>query len=82
MQYRQRNRALYFEELAITSRKYFIPYISKFKEIKQQKSVLEIGCGDGGNLFPFAELSETRINDAKSFFQERGKKGVFIVSIQ
>lgn len=87
MQYRQRNRALYFEELAITSRKYFVPYISKFKEIRQQKSVLEIGCGDGGNLLPFAELgcktigvdlSETRIKDAKFFFQERGMKGVFM----
>ena len=56
MQERQKNRKLYFEELSITSKKYYIPYISKFKKIKEGMNILEIGCGDGGNLLPFAEL--------------------------
>lgn len=51
--------------------------------------VLEIGCGDGGNLLPFAEMgcsilgvdmAESRIKDAIRFFQERGVQGEFIAS--
>lgn len=47
---RQKNRRLYFNELAETSNKYFVPYISQFKEIKRHMNILEVGCGDGGNL--------------------------------
>lgn len=89
MQKRQTNRELYFKELSITSKKYFIPYISKFKKIEEGMNILEIGCGDGGNLLPFAELgcnttgvdiSEGRIRDAVLFFKERQIKGDFIAS--
>lgn len=89
MQERQNNRKLYFKELAITSEKYYIPYISKFKEIGRGMSVLEVGCGDGGNLLPFAELgcdtigvdiSAGRIKDAIAFFEENHAKGKFIAS--
>jgi 2-polyprenyl-3-methyl-5-hydroxy-6-metoxy-1,4-benzoquinol methylase len=89
MQERQKNRALYFEELAITSRKYFIPYISRFKKITPGMNVLEIGCGDGGNLLAFAEMgcntlgvdmAKERIHDAARFFRERNVKGEFIAS--
>ena len=88
MQNRQRNRALYFKELAITSRKYYLQYIKGFKNIDKELYVLEIGCGEGGNLLPFSELgckttgidiSETRINDARKFFQERILNGKFIL---
>lgn len=54
MQYRQSDRKLYFHELSTTSQKYFIPYIEKYKEITHGINVLEIGCGDGGNLLPFS----------------------------
>ncbi len=89
MQERQKNRRLYFEELSITSRKYYIPYISKYKKIKKGMNILEIGCGDGGNLLPFTELgcnttgvdlSAGRIKDAILFFEERQIKGNFIAS--
>ena len=40
MQERQKNRKLYFEELSITSKKYYIPYISKFKKIKEGMNIL------------------------------------------
>ena len=52
-------------------------------------NILEIGCGDGGNLLPFAELgcnttgvdiSAGRIRDAILFFEERQIKGNFIAS--
>ena len=34
MQKRQSDRAMYFKELAATSRKYYIPYIQTYKAIK------------------------------------------------
>lgn len=89
MQERQKNRKLYFEELSTTSKKFYIPYISKFKKIEEGMNILEIGCGDGGNLLPFAELgcsttgvdiSAGRIKDAILFFAEKQIKGNFIAS--
>lgn len=89
MQERQKNRKLYFKELSLTSKRYYIPYISKYKKIEKGMNVLEIGCGDGGNLLPFAELgcnttgvdlSTGRIKDAILFFEERQIKGDFIAS--
>ena len=52
-------------------------------------NILEIGCGDGGNLLPFSEMgcnttgidiAESRIKDAKRFFKEVNAKGMFIAS--
>ena len=89
MQHRQKDRKLYFNELSATSWKYFLPYIERYLPIEQGMNVLEIGCGDGGNLLPFSErgcevvgvdLAECRINDAKRFFEEAGAKGRFIAS--
>ena len=89
MQQRHTNRTLYFHELAQTSRKYFIPYISQFKQLGQDCRILEIGCGDGGNLLPFAQMGcytlgvdidEGRIADARQFFADCNAKGDFIAS--
>ena len=55
MQERHTNRERYFEEQAHTTRNYYIPYIKKNIGNLQNK-VLEVGCGEGGNLLPFAEL--------------------------
>lgn len=80
---------MYFKELAATSKKYYIPYIQTYKAIKAGMKVLEIGCGDGGNLLPFFEMgchttgvdiAGNRIKDAERFFREAGAKGVFIAS--
>ena len=56
MQERHKNRQQYFNELTETSRRHFIPYIQKHCAIKAGMNVLEIGCGEGGNLLPFAEM--------------------------
>ena len=89
MQERHRNRTLYFHELAQTSRKYFIPYIGQFKQLSRDCRILEIGCGDGGNLLPFAQMgcytlgvdiAEGRIADARRFFAECGATGDFVAS--
>jgi SAM-dependent methyltransferase len=89
MQERQTDRTRYFNELAQTSEKYFLPYISSFKEINPDLRILEIGCGDGGNLLPFArrgcrtlgvDISPSRIAVAKQQFAKAGVAGEFIAS--
>lgn len=73
MQQRHENRKTYFQELATTSELHFLPYIHRFTSVTPQSRILEIGCGEGGNLVPFArigcrvtgiDLSENRIRQA------------------
>lgn len=87
MQKRHTDRQQYFYELAHTSEKYFIPYIKKFLDMSHSLSILEIGCGDGGNLLPFAkhghevvgiDISSNRIRDAVSFFEKENAEAKFI----
>lgn len=89
MQERHRNRAVYFQELATTSQKYFIPYIKRFKPLSRNSHILEVGCGDGGNLLPFAvqgchtvgiDIASCRIRDAREFFKNNKARGTFIAS--
>lgn len=79
MQQRHLNRQIYFNELADTTREFYIPYLRRFCEITAQCRVLEIGCGEGGNLLPFAEIgcrvtgidcAATRITQAGVFFEK------------
>lgn len=89
MQERQTDRTRYFNELAQTSEKYFLPYISTFKELYEGMRILEIGCGDGGNLLPFSrrgckvlgvDMSPSRIEVARQRFSEENAEGEFIAS--
>ena len=59
MQKRHLDRKLYFEEQSITTRDYVIPYISQHLQLKRGMRVLEIGCGEGGNMPPFLEIGCT-----------------------
>lgn len=88
MQERHINRDRYFEEQAQTTRKYYIPYIKQIVGDLPEK-VLEVGCGEGGNLLPFAEsgceivgvdIASLRIEQARTFFARRNQKGTFIAS--
>jgi hypothetical protein len=56
MQERHQNRKQYFCELAKTSKDYYLDYLRPYITLTPQTRVLEIGCGEGGNLLPFAEL--------------------------
>lgn len=67
----------YFQEQEYTTRKYVIPYIEKIKPVNKGVKILEIGCGEGGNLKPFLDLgcictgvdiSEWQINNADKYF--------------
>lgn len=89
MQERHRNRYLYFQELAETSAKYFLPYIKRFHQLNQGTRILEVGCGEGGNLLPFSrmgcdtygvDIADCRIKDARNFFDRNNAKAHFIAS--
>ena len=55
MQERHRNREVYFNEQAVTSEKYVLSFINEVMDINENTSILEIGCGEGGNLKPFLD---------------------------
>lgn len=78
MDERHTNRELYFKEQGVTVKKYVLPFIEDVKEIDENTSVLEIGCGEGGNLVPFLErgcknivgidMADNKIANAKTYF--------------
>lgn len=89
MQKRHTDRFKYFSELSNTSKKYFIPYISHFIHISPNLEILEVGCGEGGTLLPFAvygchvtgiDISSNRINQANNFFRDSKLKYKFITA--
>ena len=79
MQERHQNKRRYFKEQGLTTKKHVIPYIEKSKSITKETKVLEIGCGEAGNLQPFIEMgcdvtgvdiSSSRIKNARIFTKE------------
>lgn len=84
MQKRHQDRKQYFVELACTAREYYIDYLNHFKRLTGKERVLEIGCGEGGNLLPFSELGcevygldidPAKIENANKFYPEFNTKG-------
>lgn len=80
MHERYKNRLLYFNEQAFTTEKFVIPYINPFKKIDAHTRILEIGCGEGGNMKPFLDIGceiigididTAQIENAKSFLKEQ-----------
>lgn len=78
MHERYSNRRVYFDEQASTTAKYVIPYLKPYFEVGSEVKVLEIGCGEAGNLMPFLEagckcvgvdLSPNRIENGKAFYK-------------
>ncbi len=81
------DRRKYFDNLVRTSEKYFVPYLSGYTGTGADTKILEIGCGEGGNLLPFArmgcdvtgvDLSESKIEHAIRFFREERSNGTFL----
>jgi 2-polyprenyl-3-methyl-5-hydroxy-6-metoxy-1,4-benzoquinol methylase len=79
MQERHKDRALYFKEQGETTLKYVIPYVDSVKKISAQTRVLEVGCGEGGNMSPFldmgcevvgVDISVTQIEKATQYLKE------------
>lgn len=89
MQPRHSNRQIYFDEQTRTSHKFYIGYIEKHLLLNTDTRVLEIGCGEGGNLLPFAkrgcrvtgiDRAAVRIAQANEFFLQAGHSARFIES--
>jgi len=80
VQDRHLNREKYFKEQGITTEKYVIPLIGEVQDINENTSVLEIGCGEGGNLIPFykigckrivgVDMSKSKITNGNAFFNK------------
>jgi 2-polyprenyl-3-methyl-5-hydroxy-6-metoxy-1,4-benzoquinol methylase len=87
---RHTDKQLYFKEQVYTTEKYVIAFINKAMVVDPGISVLEIGCGEGGNLKPFLDigcritgidLSRSKIDNALKFFSDHpnASKATFIV---
>ena len=59
MQKRHLDPLQYINEQIFTTQKYIIPFIEQKKKINESVQVLEIGCGEAGNLKPFLDLGCT-----------------------
>lgn len=79
MQERHQNRKLYFKEQSYTTDTYVLPFIERSMEVNERTRVLEIGCGEGGNLDPFLQrgcevygidLNAEQISNAKEYLSE------------
>ena len=89
---RHSDRELYFREQAQTTSRHVLPFIEGIAEPGPELTVLEIGCGEGGNLLPFLEagclriagidLSENKIENARRFYAAipGGERIEFIIS--
>jgi len=83
MQERHTDRKRYFDEQALTTQKYVIPFISEVSPITAESTVLEIGCGEGGNMVPFLDmgctvvgidLNQQQLENAAVYFQDHPNK--------
>ena len=85
MQKRHRERLQYFYEQAKTTKEYVLPLLKEVINVNVSCKVLEIGCGEGGNLKPFVDigcekivgvdLSASKIENAGKFYAEHPNKG-------
>jgi len=83
MQERHTNKKKYFNEQVQTTEKYVIPFIEQTHPITPETSILEIGCGEGGNLLPFLQrgckivgidILQGKIDKANEYFLDHPKK--------
>jgi SAM-dependent methyltransferase len=56
MQKRHSDSFQYINEQVFSTQKHIVPFIQQFKPIEKSMQVLEIGCGEAGNLKPFLDL--------------------------
>ena len=91
MQERHSNRQKYFDEQVYTTQKYVVPFISEFLEMNSTINVLEIGCGEAGNLKPFVDLgckatgidlSQSKIESGKVFYANHPNKQNLVLIAQ
>lgn len=88
MQLRQLNRKQYFNEQSYTTEKYVIPFINSNFPIISGLNIIEVGCGEGGNLKPFIDLgcfvtgidiSKGKIENAKEYYNSHPLNGNLMI---
>ena len=79
MQKRHKNKPQYFDEQALTTLNFVVPFLSDLVKFDSETTVLEIGCAEAGNLKPFLDMgckctgidiSCGRIELAKEFYND------------
>ena len=89
MQERHLDKQRYFKEQAKTTGKFVVPFIAELIDLSSQTTVLEIGCGEAGNLKPFVDMgckatgidiSCSRIELAKEYYKEhKNRKNLTLI---
>jgi len=83
MQKRHYDRESYFVEQSLIAEKIVLPYIASRFPVSSSTSILEVGCGEAGNLFPFLDMGckatgidslSIRIERAKKFYSSHPQK--------
>ena len=88
MQARHNNYERYFKESERSCQRYYYPYLQQFMAFSQAKPlrILDVGCGVGGNLAPFArmghvvkgiDIDSNSITWAMKLFDKQGLPGTF-----
>jgi SAM-dependent methyltransferase len=79
---------MYFNEQVYTTQKFVIPYINAVLPITKNIHVLEVGCGEAGNLKPFVDigcraagvdLNKVKVEYAKQYYSNHQNKNVELV---
>ena len=79
-----KSRDIYFNLQKDNTKKYILSFIEKLKKIEPSHNVLEVGCRDGGVLYPFmeigchitgVEISEMMLQQAKERYSQEVKNG-------
>jgi SAM-dependent methyltransferase len=83
MQQRHTDPKRYFDEQGRSTTKHIIPFIEQVRQIESHLNVLEIGCGEAGNLQAFLEkgcrcvgvdFSIEKIEKGKEFYKNHPNK--------
>ena len=80
MQERHINRKQYFEEQAATSKKYYLKETDYFVKLRSGIRVLEVGCGEGGNLLPYAKAGCLVTGARAAWWADPGINGISALS--
>ncbi len=83
MHERHTNREKYFIEQGVVTGKYVIPFINEIKPIHKDLVIMEIGCGEAGNMKPFVDmgckvigidLAPNKIENGKKYYENHPNK--------
>lgn len=84
MQERHTDPKRYFDEQGRSTAKHIVPFIEQLRPIEKELNILEIGCGEAGNLQPFldkgcrcvgVDFNKDKIAKGKEFYKNHAHVG-------